>query len=102
MALTELQLPNKTEFYSNLRDEAVKIKLLMAQWKHMAEFLEDIDTSDLDAMGVASGQVRTDLTNFRVIVKEVVDFFNGESTTQTYTPSTIIDKIRPKAMGKVM
>ena len=94
MALTELQLPNKIEFYGNLQKAATDMKTLISQWDAMADFLENMETTDLDAMTVASGQVRTDLIDFRIVLNEVIAFMDGTSTTQTKIPVNIIDNIR--------
>ena len=94
MALTELQLPGKDEFYSNLQTVATNMKRLMNEWRDAADFIEDVDTNDLDTMGVPVGQVRTDLVDLRTILNEVHDFFTGTATTQTKIPKNIVDKIR--------
>ena len=94
MALTELQLPTKASFYGTMQSAASKMNNLMRQWEDLAEFIGFIDTTDLDAMGVAAGQVRTDLTQFRTSMNELVAFYKGDSTTQTQVPATVVDKIR--------
>ena len=94
MALTELQLPEKATFYSNVQNAATNMKRLMDEWQNMADFIANVDTDDLDAMGVAAGTVRTDLVQFRTVMQEFIDFFKGNSTTQTLVPDDIVDKIR--------
>lgn len=94
MALTEIQLPTKTAFYGSLQSAASKMDNIMRQFENIAEFIGFIDTVDLDAMGVPVGQVRTDLVNFREVMNELVDFYNGVSTTQTHTPAEVVDKLR--------
>jgi len=94
MALTELQLPTKAQFYSNVQSAATNIDGLMATYKKMAEFLAKMDTSDLDAMGIAAGQVRTDLVDFRVAVNEIIALYNGTATTPTKNPATVMAAIR--------
>ena len=94
MALTELQLPTKASFYGTLQSAATQMDNLMRQWDNLAEFIGMIDITDLDAMGVATGQVRTDLNNFKTVLNEMAAFFNGNSTTQTQIPADIVDKIR--------
>jgi hypothetical protein len=66
----------------------------MRKYKAMAEFLANVDTGDLDAIGVAAGQVRTDLVDFRVAVDELITFYEGGAVTATNAPDAIIDKIR--------
>ena len=94
MALTELQLPTKASFYGSLQSAANKMNNLIKQWEDLAEFIGLVDSSDLDAMAVATGQVRTDLIAFRTVLNELSAFYNGTSTTQTEIPADIIDKIR--------
>jgi hypothetical protein len=94
MALTELQLPTKAAFYGTMQSAASKMNNLMKQWEDLAEFIGFVGTADLDAMGVATGQVRTDLTAFRTVMNELVAFFKGTSTTQTEIPADVVDKIR--------
>lgn len=94
MALTELQLPEKAEFYGRVQSAANKMNNLIKQWEDLAEFIGIVGTADLDTMGVASGAVRTDLVEFRTVLNELAAFYNGTSTTQTEVPADIIDKIR--------
>jgi hypothetical protein len=94
MALTELQRPDKATFYNELQHAATQMETIVTIWENIAEFIANIDGDDLDAMGVATGQVRTDLTAFRTSMQEVAAFYRGTSTTQTAVPATVIDKIR--------
>ena len=66
----------------------------MTTWKSMAEFITNVETGDLDTMGVAAGQVRTDLGDFRLMMEEVVAFYEGTPTTATIAPDVVVDKIR--------
>ena len=94
MALSELQLPMKANFYGRLQSAANKMNNIMRDWSELAEFIERVDTADLDAIGVPAGDVRTDLVEFRNVMQEVVAFFKGTSTIQTQIPETVVDKIR--------
>lgn len=94
MALTELQLPVKASFYGRLQSAATQMDNLITQWRNLAEFVDMVDTSDLDAMGVAAGQVRTDLVEFKTVLNEIISLYDGNSVTPTNTPSAVIDKIR--------
>jgi len=67
---------------------------LINQWKDIAEFIGFVETADLDAMGVPTGTLRSDLANFRTAMNELIAFFNGTSTSQTVVPSDVVDKIR--------
>ena len=95
MALTELQLPTKETFYSNLQAEATNIKDAMNRLRDMADFLVNVDTADLTAMDVPDiGDIRQDMVDFRIAINDLVNFFNGTSLTQTKVPEAVIDMIR--------
>ena len=94
MALTELQLPTKTEFYKVLQNAASEINNLMARWRDLSEFIARIETVDLDAMTVPSGVIRTDLVDFRVAVNEILALYDGTATTPAKNPSGVIEKVR--------
>jgi hypothetical protein len=94
MALTELQLPTKSNFYAKLQNAATQMDNLITHWRNLAEFIGMIEVADLDAMGVASGQVRTDLNHFRTVLNEIITFYDGEPVTPTNPPNEVIDKIR--------
>lgn len=94
MALTELQLPTKSNFYSNIQAAASEMDSIMSRWQNMVDFLATMDTSDLDAMGVAAGQVRTDLVDFRVAANNIVQLYYGSAVTPPKNPSNIMDRIR--------
>jgi len=94
MALTELQLPEKAKFYANIQTAASNLFNLMQRWENLASFIDKVKTADLDAMGVPTGQIRTDLVEFRTVLNEVTAFFNGTSTTQTEVPLDVIEKLR--------
>jgi len=94
MALTELQLPTKENFYNKLQHAATEMDNLMMRWRNLSEFIAMMETSDLDAMGVATGQLRIDLVDFRILLNEIIALYDGNSVTPTKTPSAVIDKIR--------
>ena len=94
MALTELQRPDKATFYNEIQQAASNMNSVMNAWRDIAEFIGQMDTDDLDAIGVAAGQVRTDLINFRIAMQELTAFFDGTATTQTNVPAEVVDKIR--------
>lgn len=94
MALTELQRPSKDDFYNTLRHSATEMHNLILRWKSLAEGINMFGTDDLDALGVAAGQVRTDMVDYRTVLNELTAFFDGTSTTQTKAPKTIVNKIR--------
>ena len=94
MALTELQLPDRATFYNELQHAASQMNSVMSNWRDIAEFIARIDTADLDTMGVAVGQVRTDLVAFKTVLEEMVAFYFGDTIIRTNIPDDIIDKIR--------
>ena len=94
MALTELQLPAKTEFYRVIQSIASDIDNCMRRWEAVAEFVARMDTADLDAMSVAAGVVRTDLVDFRIALNNLVSLYNGNAVTPAKNPSTVIDSLR--------
>ena len=95
MALTEIQLMTKEEFYSRIRNLATNLENLLVQTRQVSEFIGWMGTADMDAMGLAIGAARTDLANFRTCLLEILDFYdNGGPITATNTPAEIIDKIR--------
>lgn len=94
MALTEIQLPIKADFYQGLRSVAGEMKSRMLRWKELSEFLAKMGTVDMDAMGIPAGEVRTDLTDFRVALNEVISLFEGNAVTPINSPEVVMDKFR--------
>jgi len=94
MALTELQRPTKADFYRYLQHPASEMNCLIATWRDLGEFIANVDTTDLDAMGVATGQIRIDLVDLKVMIGEMIGFYGGSSVTPTKSPKSVIDKIR--------
>lgn len=94
MALTELQLPSKTLFYQKLQNAANRLNSEIKTISDLAEFIDKCTVTDLDAMGVPSGQVRTDLNNFRTMLGELLTFYSGAQVTATNDPEDVIDLIR--------
>ena len=94
MSLTELQRPTKLNFYDRLQKVAYQMEDLINRWDMVSEFIGFIESSDLDAMGVPTGQIRTDLANLRTAMNEFIAYYRGESTTQTVVPGIAVDKIR--------
>jgi hypothetical protein len=90
MALTELQLPERTAFYRELRGVAGEAKSRSLRWNEISEFIQTVGTADLDAMGVPVGQVRTDLVAFRTSLDNIVTAIEAEYVT--------LDKFRAMAI----
>jgi len=94
MALTELQLPGKQEFYAKLRGAASQMNANINAWRDLSEFIGFIDTNDLDQIGVAAGQLRSDLGKFRQAILDVLSLWDGNAVTPVDPPGNVIDKIR--------
>jgi hypothetical protein len=94
MALTELQLPIKDRFYRALQAAATEMDNLMTRWANLAEFVALVETVDLDAMGVPSGQIRADMVEFRTVLEEMVSLYSGNAIDPATAPNAVIDKIR--------
>jgi len=94
MPLTEVQLPNKTRFYDDLQSIAGEIASRMLRWQQASTFIQTMGTADLDAMGVPSGQIRTDLLQFRIVLDEIISLYSGATITPTYNPADVMDRIR--------
>ena len=94
MVLTELQLPTKVHFYNRLQAAANEMDNVMNTWKNLAEFIDKVTVADMDAMGVASGQLRTDLAAFRQAIDDVIALYEGGSVAPTSAPNSVIDNIR--------
>ena len=99
MALTDLQLPVKSDLYNTVQNVAGEVSSAKHRWGLIAAFLNSMATADLDAIGVASGQVRTDLVNLRIMLNEIVALLNNESVTPTNDPQTVIDNLRKMSHG---
>ena len=94
MALSELQIPTKENFYNKIRSTSTQINGLINKWKDLSEFIGLVETVDLDTMGVPVGDIRTDLLDFRIMINEAVEFFEGGTVVPTKNPSEVIDKLR--------
>ena len=95
MALTEIQLPNKSNFYAKIQDAANKLDKVMDEYKRISDFINRMDTADLDAMGVAAGQARTDLIAFKTAIIQILSLWDGNAVAgPTISPKEVIDRIR--------
>ena len=94
MALTELQLPSKTDFYNVISNTAGEISQAMHRWGKVADFINRMGASDLDAIGAATGQVRTDIVNLRILLNELNDLWNNEAVTPTNDPQAVVEELR--------
>ena len=95
MALTEIQLPIKDNFYARLQDAANKLNKIIDEYTNIAEFISRMDSADLDAMGVATGQTRTDLVAFRTAIEDILSLWEGNAVSAPgISPQEAINRIR--------
>jgi len=94
MALNDAQIPSKSTLYSVIQSVATDLNRMVNRLSDLSEFLQRMDTADLDAIGVPSTDIRSQLVAFRVMLDELVRFLNGDSVTPTNDPSTVIDMFR--------
>ena len=94
MALTELQLPTKAELYQNLKTVANEIRRSLERWDAASDWIASVTVADLDALGVPTGQVRTDLADLRQLLTELSSLFNNETVTPAKDPKEVTDRIR--------
>ena len=94
MALTELQRPTKESLYNAFKASANRWNSIDHQAQDLAEFIEWVDAEELDAIGVPSGQIRTDMVKFRTFLMEFESFMAGNAVTPTNVPRDVIDKVR--------
>lgn len=105
MALTEIQLPiallpgEKYSFYNVIQTTAADLSASMHRFKLVADFINRMDVADLDAMGVALGQVRTDLVNFKTLLNHFVALWQNQAVTPTVNPQTVVDALRKINQG---
>ena len=99
MALTELQLPEKSDFYNTLQNVAGEISSAKHRWGLIATFINRLVTADLDAMGVTNAQVKTDLTDLKNLINEIVALLNNGTVTPAKNPQDVVDKCRKMAHG---
>ena len=92
MALNEIQLPSKDDFYQTIRSVSGEMKSRMIRWKEISEFIADMDATDMDAMGIPSGELRTKLVEFRTALDAQIVYF--EANTQS-----IMDEFRKIAIN---
>jgi len=94
MALTEIQLQTKDVFYGKIQNAATEMDLLIGRWRDLSEFISRVEVADLDAMNIATGQVRTDLVKFRTLLDEFINLYDGNSVTPSDVPSDVIEVMR--------
>lgn len=95
MALTEIQLPIKDNFYAKIQDAANKLDKMMDEYRRIQEFISRMDTADLDAIGVATGQTRTDLIAFKDAIQHLLSLWDGNAVPEpAIAPAEVIDRIR--------
>ena len=107
MALTEIQLQMATtlvpdcklRLYSILQDAAADLSSAMNRAKLVAGFINRIEAADLDTLQIPSGQIRTDLVNFKNVLNYFVSLWGNQAVTPAVNPQTVIDSIRRANQG---
>ena len=99
MAITELQLPGKTDFYNTMQNIAGEISSSMHRWGLVASFVNRMETSDLSAMGVTNATVITDLIDMKNLLNNFVSLWNNQAVTPTKDPQAIVNAVRKMANG---
>jgi len=99
MALTELQLPGKVDFYNTMQNIAGEISSSMHRWSLVAAFVNRMDAGDLDAMAVAAGTVRSDLIDMKNLLNNFVSLWNNQAVTPTKDPQLIVNAVRKISNG---
>jgi len=94
MALTELQQPSKQDLYAALQSLSGELLRLRNKVKQTYEFIDKMDATTLDNMSVPSGDVRTDMVDFRNLLSEIVTLFDNTSVTPAKDPLVVINNIR--------
>lgn len=90
MALTEIQLPSKSDLYNVAQNVAGEISQSMHRWGLIAEFLNSIQSVDLDAMSITDAQVRDDLVNLRLMLNDITALWNNQAVTPANDPQAVV------------
>jgi len=94
MALTELQLPNKADFYNNMQGVAGEISSALHRWGLVASFVNRMETSDLSVMGITNETVVNDLIDLKNLINNFVSLWQNQPVTPTKDPQSIVNAIR--------
>jgi len=94
MALTELQRPDKQMFFNDMRRIADEKSRHMASWEMAADFINDVGSADLTAMGIDDAGSISAMQDLKTAVNDVIAVFNGSAVTPTKNPNEVVDKIR--------
>ena len=94
MALTNLQRPTKEMFENNLQRIADEMSRMMTSWELAAEFINDVETSDLTTMGITDAGSISTMQDLKQAVNDIITLFNGTTVTPIKTPKEVMDKIR--------
>jgi hypothetical protein len=108
MALTEIQLlmggkvtaaDSKLVLYSILQDAAADLSSSMNKMKLVANFINRMETDDLDALQVPAGKIRADMTNLKTVLNYFVALWGNQAVTPAVNPVTVVDAIRRANQG---
>lgn len=93
MALLEMQIPSKDEFNANIQSQASNLNISDRKAADTAEFLEDFTGAVLTTMGIPSAD-QPSYGEYRTMLTELLEWFEGNYTGQTVVPRDVIDKFR--------
>lgn len=80
MAMNEVQLPTKDDFYRVIRNAANQVESNGVRWTDLSNALAALTVEDLNAMGVpTTGTLRTDLAAVRTSLANIVTAIQAES-----------------------
>lgn len=99
MALTELQLPGKVDFYNTMQNVAGEISSSMHRWGLIAAFVNRMETSDLSSMNITNATVISDLIDMKNLLNNFVALWQNQTVTPTKDPQLIVNAIRKISHG---
>lgn len=94
MAISEIQLPNKQEFYRHIQTIAGEVKNKMLRWGEVSEFINAMTGTDLTKMGITDPQAIAELVDFKNMLGELVGTFDGKAPILKKPHRGVINKLR--------
>ena len=93
MTLTELQLMTPEKLKLSLIAIATEDKRRMLRITEVCGFLNTMDTTDLNTIGIPAG-IQGDFADLRTVLNEKISLFSGNAVTPTVNHREVIDRIR--------
>jgi len=96
MALTELQLPDKSSFYQSVQSVAGESISRYMRWKNFSDFIQNMTGADMDTMGIPStGDLRAHLSDMREALDAMItNFETAQVGTTGLTAQEILERLR--------